>query len=154
MNFRILRATGLLLLVGAITACGNGGKAELSGKVTYKGTPLTFGEVQVKGSDGVIVSGQINSDGTYTVQGVARGSCQVAITAVDEKASTAYFLALAGRGNGGDPIGPDGKPRPKGGPALDRSAFSKIPTKYGEFNTANLTVDVKDAKATKNFDLD
>ena len=155
MSLRPLRAVGLVLLVVSVSACSGAGKSEVSGKVTFKGAPVTSGEVQIMASDGTIASGEIRSDGTYTVQGVLAGSHRVAITNVDEKAANEYFLALAGRSSkGGDPIGPDGKPRPKGSPPLERSAFSKIPAKYGEYDTSGLTVEVKGSKVTKDFAID
>ena len=85
--------------------------------MTYKGTPLTMGEIHVKSDTGVEVSGGINADGTYTVKNVPRGNLKVRIMCIDEKAANSYFMALAGRSKD-EPRGPDGKVRPKGSPIL------------------------------------
>jgi hypothetical protein len=70
--------SGMLLVAGSAVGCG-GGKSDkpplgrVSGTVTYKGQPLpegsvTFTPVEGKGDDsGQLASGQIESDGSYSL---------------------------------------------------------------------------------------
>jgi len=154
MSVRPFRAAGLALLLAALPACTSG-KATVTGKVTYKGTPLTMGEIHIRAADGTEVSGEIKSDGSYTVANVPPGNHKVEIKCIDEKMSNAYFTALAGRNkDGGPPIGPDGKPAPKGGKVFDVDDFSKIPAKYGRYETSGLSIEVKGSSVTKDFPLD
>ena len=153
MNIRLVRFVGLVALTVSIAACQGGSTSELTGKVTFKGAPLTTGEVIVKSDSGLEVSGGISADGSYSIKNAPRGMLKVKIVCMDEKASTEYFLAVAGRGKG-EPRGPDGKVRPKGSPILEMSAFSKIPAKYAEYETSGQTIEVKDAKVQKDIPLD
>ena len=66
---RVCLFATMLLAAG----CG-GGKADVSGKVTYKGKLLATGTVSMVGPDGMVRQGAINVDGTYQVTGVAAGS--------------------------------------------------------------------------------
>jgi hypothetical protein len=144
----------LLTLTLPIVACSPGSAtSELTGKVTYKGSPLTMGEVYVKSEDGREVSNTINPDGTYTIKNVPRGTLKVRIHCIDEKAYNEYNNALTGR-TGSEPRGPDGTVRPKGSKILEASDFAKIPKKYDEYENSGLTVEVKDSKAQKDFVLE
>jgi hypothetical protein len=144
-----------MILVLPFTACDKGSatSSELSGKVMYKGAPLKMGAVMVKGDSGSEEGGSINSDGTYTIKNVPRGNLKVRITSIDEEGLAEYNRAVVGRGKG-EPTGPDGKVRPKGSPILDPSEWSKIPKKYGEYETSGLTVEVNDSKVKKDFAID
>ena len=104
MTLQSLRAFGLAGLGLAVAACTGPSTSELSGKVTYKSAPLTSGEVHVLAANGVEVSGEIKPDGTYVIPNVPRGTHKVRVFCVDEKMSTEYFTAVAGRGKG-EPIG-------------------------------------------------
>lgn len=69
-------------LLAGVAGCG-GGKADVSGKVTFQGKPVVTGTVVVRGSDGVDIPGTIQRDGSYTVQGVASGTVKIAIISRD-----------------------------------------------------------------------
>jgi hypothetical protein len=57
----------------------------VSGKVTYKGKTLVWGTVRFEGSDKAIKQENLNSDGTYTVRGVATGQAKAAVAASTRK---------------------------------------------------------------------
>src|SRR5438105_473273 len=80
---RRLLTAALLTLI----ASGCAGRGDISGKVTYKGKPLVWGTVQFEGSDKVIKQGNINSDGTYSVEGVATGEAQAAVSSINPKSA-------------------------------------------------------------------
>src|SRR4051812_30284297 len=107
MRSPYLRATGMLILALSIVACRSGSNtSELAGKVTYKGSPLTQGEVYLKAEDGREFSNTINPDGTYSIKNLPRGMYKVRILCIDQEGYTEFNKALAGRGKG-EPIGPD-----------------------------------------------
>jgi hypothetical protein len=68
-------------------ACGCWGRGDVSGKVTYKGKPLVWGTVLFEGSDRTFKQGNIGSDGTYTIRGLATGEAKVAVSSINPKSS-------------------------------------------------------------------
>jgi hypothetical protein len=126
-----LARTGLALAVsmavGLLSAgCGSSGPqmASVSGKVTYKGQPLTKGSVSFVSTDPARpnASGAIQSDGSYTLQtrepgdGAQLGDYKVSVTDIDPEA---YNTALPGEA-----------------PKLPKSA---IPQKYENPETSGIT---------------
>ena len=98
-----------MLIVGSFALCamllaGCGGKPptlnQVSGKVLYKGVPLTSGVVvfspdTTRGENGKIAISRINEDGTYTLRtgdaaGAAAGWYRVTIAAVSPPTSASY----------------------------------------------------------------
>src|SRR5262249_18625300 len=75
----------LALLSLAVLGCA--GKGDVSGKVTYQGKPLVWGTVQFEGSDNVLKQGNINSDGTYSIRGVATGEAKAAVSSINPNSS-------------------------------------------------------------------
>src|SRR5262245_48576180 len=88
-------ATAAALLALA-SGCGVG-RGDVSGKVTYQGKPLVWGTVQFEGSDGMLKQGNINSDGTYSVQGVAAGEAKVAVSSINPNSSDFQPRVVEGR---------------------------------------------------------
>jgi hypothetical protein len=73
-----------LPLLLALTAAGCGRPVgDVSGTVTYKGTPVVMGSVVFVGSDGVPHTGQIEPDGTYAVSDVPAGTVKIAVVSPD-----------------------------------------------------------------------
>jgi hypothetical protein len=66
------------LLVAASCGCGSG-TATVSGKVTYKDRPVTYGSVIFVGADDKSGSAAINPDGSYTASGVPPGEARIAV---------------------------------------------------------------------------
>jgi hypothetical protein len=71
-----------LFLAMAAAGCGRP-VGDVSGMVTYKGTPVVMGSVVFVGSDGIPHTGQIGADGTYVVSDVPAGPVQVAVISPD-----------------------------------------------------------------------
>jgi hypothetical protein len=112
-----------------LAALGCAGKGDVSGRVTYKGKPLVWGTVQFEGSDKLLKQGNINSDGTYTVQGVATGEAKVAVSSINPKSSD--FVPMQREG------APPPKPRP------EVKGWFPIPEKYDTPFKSGLTYTIK-----------
>jgi hypothetical protein len=76
-----LRPSLVLALLAALAAVGcGGGKPTVRGKVTYRGTPLTMGNVTLFSADGKIVkTAQIQEDGTYQIPDAPTGHVLAAV---------------------------------------------------------------------------
>ena len=109
--------------------CG-GGKADVSGKVTYKGKLLATGTVSMVGPDGMVRQGAINVDGTYQVTGVAAGKVQIGVLSLRPAADVRA---------GGRRAGPGTRLAPPADAAPDTSAWFAIPTSYQEPMTSGLS---------------
>src|SRR5262245_2949554 len=68
------------LLAGA---CGCADTATVTGKVSYRGRPVTYGSVIFLSADKTARSGVIGPDGTYTVEGVHPGQAKVGVISRD-----------------------------------------------------------------------
>ncbi|HEX5273377.1 MAG TPA: hypothetical protein VFW33_22930 [Gemmataceae bacterium] len=145
-----LRLTALaaaLLAAGALGGCsGSGTKTSVvSGKVTYKGAPVTGGELKFYPEGGEPVLGTINADGTFNTMGVPPGHVTVTVDTEPLKGP---------KGAGGDYTkmarGREGfKPPETGG---HTPVYVQIPHKYKDPKTSGLSVDVKQGK-TENVEL-
>jgi hypothetical protein len=133
-SFRVVAAA---LLTSAAIGCGGRGNA--SGKVTYKGKPLVWGTVQFEGSDGVVKHGNIQPDGTYTVEGVATGTAKAAVSSINPTSSDFQPIQREGQ--------PERKPRPvvKG--------WFPIPDKYDTPFKSGLTYEIKRGQNPIDIDL-
>jgi hypothetical protein len=155
-------ATGLFLFFVA-SGCGPTKKEiVVTGKVTYKGEPVTGGVIRLYSSDaGPAEKGdnafpiQIKPDGTYAASNVPTGPMKVAI----ETDSVKRNSGPARDPSTGLPAGvkppPGYEPPKQPAAAADRGAqpkYVQIPAKYAQPATSGLTWDVKGSE-TKNFDL-
>src|SRR5437763_744788 len=77
-----VRGSVLALVLFAVPGCG-GGKADVTGKVIHQGKTLLFGTVIMQGPDGIPMTGMIQSDGTFIVQGVASGKVLIGVVSRD-----------------------------------------------------------------------
>src|SRR5437660_4358287 len=77
-----LRAAPVAVALLALAGCG-GGKADVTGKVIHQGKTVLFGTVIMQGPDGIPMTGMIQSDGTYVVQGVASGKVLIGVVSRD-----------------------------------------------------------------------
>jgi hypothetical protein len=87
--------TAATLLALAASGCARYG--DVSGKVTYKGKALVWGTVQFEGSDHLVKQGNIDSEGTYFITGVATGQAKAAVSSINPK-SSAFQLRRPERG--------------------------------------------------------
>jgi hypothetical protein len=112
---------GVLLVLA-----GCSGKADVTGKVIHQGKTVLFGTVIMQGPDGIPMTGMIQSDGTYVVQGVASGKVLIGIVSRDPG-------VLGGnkgrrRVDKGDANG--GNLETTVTPIIERSKWFPIPQKY------------------------
>jgi hypothetical protein len=143
----------LLLPLFLVLACGCGltnksAPAKLSGKVTYKGKPLTGGTITLYPPSGGVYAITIKEDGSYSGADLPTGEMPVSIETMAVKAPT-------------DPVDPKTKqkyqmsPRPGAENASAPAAVEqvKIPAKYAKKETSNLSVTLGPGKQAKDFDL-
>lgn len=133
MTFR-LRSASSALLAGAIalvsSGCGSGdGPIDITGKVTYKGEPVTEGSVQfIEDATGRGAQVDLEPGGTYKAS-LPKGEYKVVVTPpyiVDESS---------------------GIPNPY------YKKVKNIPEKYHSTETSGLTASVNPDKTTHDFDL-
>jgi hypothetical protein len=120
------------LLACASWQVGCGAKApptgSVSGKVTYKGQPLTTGVVTfINEKAGSGASGEIDASGSYWIASIRTGEYNVAVQQCP--------------------------PSPSAGPEAKGSWKLNIPDKYQALETSGLTAMVKEGKNTADFAL-
>jgi len=152
----LIRCFSLLLLFVTIVGCGKK-DGTVSGKVTYKGAPVTGGFITFEPTNGVAAKGDIKPDGTYKVSGVPPGDNKVVI-------DTEMLQKMAGMMNpakmGGDSTQPPPEAKDKGAktPTAGDLAgvmpvYVKIPDKYSKKSTTPLDLKVGGGSQKKDFDL-
>jgi hypothetical protein len=112
----------------------------VSGKVTYKGKALVWGTVQFEGSDNMIKQGNIQSDGTYSISGLATGEAKAAVSSINPKSSD-FQLRRPQEG------GPRTPPRP------EVKGWFPIPEKYDAPYKSGLTYTIKAGENKIDIDL-
>jgi hypothetical protein len=157
MNFLLRPAPGRagccslpLFLALAAVGCGRG-VGDVSGKVTYDGSPVAMGSVVLVGSDGIPHSGQIDLDGTYAISGVPAETVKVAVLSPDP----------------GPPLRPGDLP-PSLAPLMqekkgikvdlgsskpDRRKWRRLPKQYENPHASGLTMEVTRGENTQNITL-
>jgi hypothetical protein len=140
----------LLMLIGCSSKDKN---LSLSGKVTYKGEPVTGGSLSLIPTDGKTppVNTKINGDGTYMIVPPALGKLNV----------TVETESIRGMKSGGPvyanvPKGPNGEDMSDKLPKRDAASqqnYKPIPPKYSQAATSGLSVDIHSGKNEKTFDL-
>ncbi|HEY7328806.1 MAG TPA: carboxypeptidase-like regulatory domain-containing protein [Gemmataceae bacterium] len=130
----------LIFLCGCAGGKSSSG-ATLSGKVTYKGEPLTGGTITVRSADGdKQLPGIISPDGTYIISGASPGEMTVMIETESIKGKTGVSYKA-----------PPGQTAPDMGVKLEK--YVKIPKSYGDPNTTPFRVTLKKGSQKKDFDL-
>lgn len=144
----MIRLLLLLAVPVLMVSAGCGAKvATVSGKVTFQGKPVVYGNVSIMGPDGIAQSGPIEPDGSFTVRGVGVGEGKVAVTSFKPPDGTAGSKTKGGgrdAGAGDDerkPAAPDAAASPE----VIKNWFP-IPAKYGDHKQSGLTVPVGDGK--------
>jgi hypothetical protein len=144
---------GLLVLTVAGCAPGQG---DISGKVKFKGDPVTRGTVMFYAADRMY-QGDIRTDGSYQIERVPVGKVKIALyvpppskplfpDSPNFKFSVPDNAPAAVR---------EGYLRAKGKKGKDRSTEKDIdlPEKYKDAQKSGLEYDVKPGPQTKNLDL-
>jgi hypothetical protein len=126
-----------LFLALALLGCGPS-VTEVSGTVTFKDRRLTSGSVIFVGQDGESSSSAIAEDGSYQIENAPVGPVRIAVAS--------------------HPREPPGLKRPPGQAAPLREdpkdGTVKIPKKYEDHKTSDLSYTVKRGSNTFNIDLE
>ncbi len=140
-------AVPLILVLAAGCGKSSNTPAKVTGKVTYKGAPVTAGTVAFQPKEGgAMHSASIEKDGSYTLNELPVGDMAVTVeteSAHNNKDSTKGGNKQYSKG-GGSPM-PEGF-TPGGGD------YVKIPKKYSDPKTTPLTHSV--VKGTQTFPID
>jgi hypothetical protein len=132
----MLRALALsVLAAGLVVGCGGGAATgDVSGTVSYEGTPVENGSIAFIPEDGnAPTAGAAISNGKFSATKVPVGAAKVQITgAKDAKKQKMYD----------DPNAP-----------LVMTSSELLPPKYSDAKTTELRYEVKAGSQTKNFDL-
>lgn len=130
-----LALLGPLLLAGAVGCSGDGGPplGSASGRVTCKGEPVSSGTVNFASDTGFAVAAPLDSDGKYRLvsqygSGIPLGTYKVIVM-------PPHTLTAEGE------------------PAAAAPDNPRIPAKYRDFATTDLTADVKQGSNDFPFDL-
>jgi|SRR5262249_43502466 len=146
---RFRNCVSVLLLLAAVPGCGEGGTATVSGKVVYKGAPVTFGAVAIYGADGKTASGRIDADGHYTVEKVPIGDVKVAVLTPNPTTPKVFS-------KGGFKSKSKGKVKDSDSEVPNLGSVGKfvaIPARYKEPDQSGLTFTIKSGSQTIDLEL-
>ena len=176
---RVRLVSGLLLTsCMLILGCNNENKefpAQVSGKVSYKGSPVTGGIITLYTAEGSPIQAPISNNGTYLFPNLPVGQMTVTIDTDSVNPETMKKEDYTGgkgpgAGPGGIPAGMYKKsvatpsptlkkgqvatkePLPEGA-QTNEAIYVKIPAKYKAKGTSGLTIELKAGKQTKDFEL-
>ena len=139
-----LVASVLLLAAASFMAGCNSTNNTLTGKVTFRGKPVTYGSVLVLCADGSQRTGNIQPDGTYTVTDLPTGAVKLAVISPeppDPRDQLPHPL----------PPGAPGAP-PADLPPIDRSRWFALPDEFGDPEKSGKTATV--SSGTTEFDIE
>jgi hypothetical protein len=145
-----------LLCLFALVGCGSGGaQGKLTGKVLYKGKPVTGGSVIFRPSSASenTVTVPILPDGSYTAT-VPAGVVKIAVDnrelqPPETTAKKEHPRNLPKVGN----VGTD-TPDPRVNPQKPAGTYIKLPDKYHDVASSGLSYTVKSGSQTYNIDLE
>jgi hypothetical protein len=138
----VIFRSGIFAAIVFTVGCG-GGKANVAGKVIYKGKPLAVGTVSMVGPDGIVRQGAIKPDGTYSVTDVAAGKVQIGVLSRNPAGDTRGGRRPAAANRVAAP--------PAGGPG-DASSWFAIPSSYQEPTTSGLSTVL--SRGSNKYDID
>ena len=122
---------GFLLMTGCGPSFGS-----VSGKVTYKGQPVTAGTVVIYDSQNNAPSAEIGADGTYEIPKVAVGPTLIAVIAPTS-------IVFKGMNDAPGAALPSGKSKPP-----------PFPAKYADREKSGFTLVVKGGSNAKDLPLE
>jgi hypothetical protein len=147
---RTLLAGALACLAALLASagCGGGSNAKLSGKVTYKGEPVS-GTLTLQSTGAaapVTYPVPIAADGRFSTVGVPEGAYQVGVTPASANVSMAPQMPQPPKD-----VSVPASPQP--GAAGTPAKHIDIPAKYLRPETSGLTWEVKSGAQTRDFEL-
>ncbi|MCI0376193.1 MAG: hypothetical protein L0215_01170 [Gemmataceae bacterium] len=122
-----------------LAAAGCQSQGNVSGKVTYKSKPVVFGTILIQGSDGNARQGNIATDGSFSVRGLAVGQARVAVNSPDPKGITLL---------------PNRNPNYKQDPYPDVPGWFALPNRFEDVSTSGLTYQINGGNNTINIELE
>jgi hypothetical protein len=140
------RLVVLLPAVLILPSCGSVKRGDVHGKVSYGGRPVIYGSVVLIGSDDMPVTGRINSDGTYSVDGVPTGAVRVAVVSHDPARPKRHQRRINPK------TAPPTLPQPTA-PEVDRRKWFPLPKQYGQAGTSGIRTTVHSGDNTFDIDL-
>jgi hypothetical protein len=141
-----LNAYLLAMVVLVFAGCGDG-KANVTGKVIHQGKTVLFGTVIMQGPDGIPMTGMIQPDGTYIVQGVASGNVLIGVVSRDP----GVLAGTGGRRRGNAGGANSDTPESTLAPIVERSKWFPIPQKYED--PAHSGFQAKIGSGSQNYDI-
>jgi hypothetical protein len=158
LPLRSLSMAGVCLTFIALLGCGDASKGRVTGKVTYKGAPVTGGLITLipTSGTGAAFTIPIQADGSFTAKDVPLGEMGVGIS-TDDVPEAGGMKPPPGVQMPAPPTPPKDSPAPAPTASADTSNMPKrvvIPTKYKEPKTSGLNWEIKGGSNTyKTFDL-
>lgn len=162
LDFRNDLGHSASILVLALVIVGASGCARplgsVSGTVIYKGQCLAYGRVTFVCADGTVISGKIESDGTYTIRQAPTGPAKVAVRCLEEAMPTLTMVDPGAR-LGTKGVGSSAKARraPMMMPAAEKPLVQKarrIPDHYQAVETSGLTYEIRPGNQTHDLRLE
>jgi hypothetical protein len=140
----VLVRLGIVALAASVMPiiCGCSGTGTVSGVVTCDGEKLQYGTVLFM-TEGGARSSEIASDGTYVMRDVPPGLARISISCVDPK--------FMNTGINDSNAAKKEKKKPPLGTSFSAEEYSKIPLRYNNPDSSELTLEVKGGNQT--FDL-
>jgi hypothetical protein len=142
------RATATVLLMAAacaIAGCNGSRNNILTGKVTFRGQPVSYGSVIVLCEDGTLHTGNIQPNGTYSVTDLPAGPVKLAVISPeppDPQDQRPHPL----------PPGAPGAP-PADLPPIDRSRWFPLPEEYSDPRKSGKTATVSSGATVCDIEL-
>ena len=139
---------GMVLLFGCLyltVGCGKGKHSvdhiDVTGQVTYKGAPVKGGRLTFLSDDGFSAPGRIDEEGNYSVKAPVGHSKVTVDNSMLDKSNRGAKMGMKGAGKPGedpDPI---------------KGTYVRIPTKYKNMESTDLSATVSKENHTFNFEL-
>ena len=151
--FRFLTLAAALALV-----CGCGGSnpnipATISGRVTYKGTPLPGGNMLFTSQGGGAYPASIGTNGEYTGREFPVGDMTVTIETETLNPERKMAKPYPGKGKGKDKVDMFSSAARPEAVTQAASTYMKVPAKYADAAKSGLKVTLKAGKQTQDFEL-
>ena len=139
-----------------VLALGCGGSnrsapASLSGKVTYKGSPVTAGMLTLYTNEAGVYSASLGADGTFSASDLPAGDAVVTVDT--ESANPNRKVPQYGDKRGGDKGATSPPPEGVQTGGAAKGSYVKIPAKYSDKSKSGLTVTLTKGKNQKDFEL-
>lgn len=146
--------TGTLLLGLLLSGCGYSGmgpQGVVSGKVMYKGKPLTGGHITFLTSKGVMFSGPIDPEGNYSVK-AGVGEARISVDNLMLKSRQPSPAEIRRQMGTVPPPGAKIEDTKEAAPAIT-GTYVPLPEKYRSAETSGLTYAVKTGSQTHDIEL-